>query len=75
VPVGIVQHFTVNFYFTVNKISEDGSIAYSTEQRRVEKLETASIIQKASDNKRDKVYCANGIICILEESGQVSAGV
>jgi ribosomal protein S25 len=67
VAVDSVDRLAVNPYITINKISEDLGVAYSTAQRGIQKLETANIIQKTSDNKRDKVYCANAILSILEE--------
>lgn len=73
VPVDIVQLLAVNPYFTINKIAEDLGIAYSTAQRGVEKLKTAGIIQKTNDNKRDKVYCANEILNILEEPTKINS--
>lgn len=73
VPVDIVQHLAVNPYFTTNKIAEELNIAYSTAQRGVQKLESAGIIKKTNDNKRDKVYCATQILDILEEPAKIRA--
>jgi Fic family protein len=75
VPVDLVQRLAVNPYFTINKIAEDLGIAYSTAQRGVQKLETAGIINKTNDNKRDKVYCATEILSILEEPTKIKADV
>jgi len=41
----------------------------------IAKLEAADIIQKANDSKRDKVYCANQILRILEEPTRIRANV
>ncbi len=73
--VDIVRHLAVNPYFTINKIAEDLGIAYSTAQRGVEKLKLAGIIQQTNDNKRDKVYCANEILRILEEPTKINAEI
>jgi Fic family protein len=75
VPVDIVQHFAVNPYFTINKISEELDIAYTTAQRGIQKLEAAGIIKRINENKRDKVYCATEILNILEEPTKISADV
>jgi Fic family protein len=75
VPVDIVDRLAVNPYVTINKISEDLKIAYSTAQRGVQKLEASGIIQKTNDNKRDKVYCAIAILSILEEPTKISADI
>ena len=72
VAVDIVERLAVNPYITINKISADLQIAYSTAQRGIQKLETANIIQKTSTHKRDVVYCANAILSILEEPTRIS---
>ena len=71
VPIDIVQNLAVNPYFTINKITEDLGIAYSTAQRGVQKLEVVGIIKKTNDNKRGKVYCATAILNILEEPTKI----
>lgn len=73
VPVDIVERLAVNPYITINKIAKDLEVAYSTAQRGIQKLESANIIHKTSDNKRDKVYCATAILSILEEPTRISA--
>lgn len=67
VAVQIVEQFAVNPYLTINKISKELDIAYSTVQRGVEKLEKNNIIKQTNDSKRDKVYCAIEMLHILEE--------
>jgi hypothetical protein len=42
-------------------------VAYTTAQRAVERLETASILTRIGDAKRDRVYCAQATLAILEE--------
>lgn len=73
VAVDIVDRLAANPYTTINKIAEDLGVAYSTAQRGIQKLEAANIIQKTSDNKRDKVYCAGRVLSILEEPTKISA--
>jgi Fic family protein len=75
VPVDIVQHLAMNPYFTINKISQELGIAYSTAQRGVQKLEAAGIIKQTNESKRDKVYCATEILRILEEPTKIRANV
>lgn len=67
----IIDCLAVNPYITINKIAEELGVAYSTAQRALQKLEAANIIQKTSDNKRDKVYCAGEIMNVLDESPQI----
>lgn len=72
VPLLIVEHFAVNPYLTTKKVAEDLKIAYSTAQRGIKKLEDAKIINKSSNEKRDKIYCATEILAILEESTKIN---
>lgn len=72
VAVGIVNHFAVNPYLTINKIAEALNVAYSTAQRGVCKLEEAGIVKQVGGNKRDKVYCATQILSILEEPAKIN---
>ncbi len=73
VPVNIVEHFAVNPYLTIKKISEELGIAYSTAERGVRKLANENIIQQIGDSKRDKVYGATEILSILEEPAKIHA--
>ena len=47
-------------------------MAFTTAQRGIEKLEELGILTKISRGKRDKVYCANEILSILEESTKIT---
>jgi Fic family protein len=73
IAADIVPQLAVNPYVTIKKIAVDLKISYSTAQRGVQKLEVAGILQKTNDNKRDKVYCANEILDILEEDTKIGA--
>ena len=71
VVLEIIDRLAGNPYITINKISEDLEIAYSTAQRAIKKLEAANIIQQNSNTRRDKVYCATEILRILEEPTRI----
>jgi Fic family protein len=75
IPVRIVEYCTINPYLTIKKIAEELNVSYSTAQRGVIKLEGYNIIQKVSGDKRDKVYCANEILAILEEPAKINADI
>lgn len=75
VPVQIIEQFAVNPYLTVNKMTDELDVAYSTVQRAIEKLVAAGIIKQTNDSKRDKVYCAVEILEILEEPTKINVGV
>lgn len=73
--ITLVEYLAINPYLTINKISEELKIAYSTAQRAISKLESENIIKKVSGNKRDKVYCATEILSILEEPAKIRSDV
>lgn len=75
VSVRIIDHFAVNPYLTINKISEELEISYSTVDRSVNKLLSENIITQIGENKRGKVYCATDILSILEEPAKVHADI
>ncbi len=72
VQANIVDCLAVNPYITINKAAKDLGVAYSTAARAIQKLEVANIIQKTSDTKRDKIYCARALLSILEEPTKIS---
>ena len=72
VPVLIVEQFAINPYLTINKLTKDLQIAYSTAQRGIQRLEKAKIIKQTNTGKRDKVYCATEILTILEEPTKIN---
>ena len=72
VLLNIIDHFAVNPYLTIKKISEEFKIAYSTAQRGFQKLESEQIIRQVDDNKRNKIYCATDILNILEEPAKIT---
>ena len=72
VPVAMVQRLAVNPYLTTKKIAAHLDVAYSTAQRGVQKLVLAGIIAQVSGQKRDRVYCAQAILDILEEPAKIT---
>lgn len=73
IPVLIVEHLAVNPYLTINKITDELEIAYSTAQRGIQKLEETKIIKQINSGKRDKIYCATEILEILEEPTKITS--
>lgn len=63
----IINHLAINPYITIGKTAEKLGVAFTTVQRIIDKLETLQIITQTSQGKRDRVYCAQEILDILEE--------
>lgn len=67
----IVKLLAVNPYCTAKKIAQDFSIAFTTAQRAIVKLEEMKILHQISGGSRDRVYCAQDILNILEEPTKI----
>ncbi len=67
----IIKYFAVNPYLTINKVSKNLNIAFTTAQRAIEKLISLGIVSQISEGKRDRVYCATQILNILEEPTKI----
>jgi Fic family protein len=61
-----------NPYWTVSGVSDRLSVAYTTAQRAVQKLVDAAVLTALTDAKRNRVYCAQAILEILEEPARLA---
>lgn len=66
-PVKLAKYLSVNPFVNIKKISEHFEVAYTTAQRAVVLLENRKILTQIGDSKRDRVYCASGILKALEK--------
>jgi DNA-binding transcriptional regulator YhcF (GntR family) len=62
-----------NPYCTVRGAAGRLKVAFTTAQRAVAKLEDLKIVSQANEAKRDRVYCATGLLKILEEPAKMAA--
>jgi Fic family protein len=67
VPAMLLDRIAANPFITITKAAEDLDVAYTTAQRAVERLESLSILSQVGDARRDRVYCAQALLDILEE--------
>jgi Fic family protein len=72
VPGALVDLLAENPYCTVKGVAKRLKVAFTTAQRAVERLESASILAKSTQAKRDRVYCAKAILEILEEPARLT---
>ena len=68
----IIKKCAENPYITINNVSAEFNIAYTTAQRAVLKLERLGILHQTNSNKRDKVYCVKAVLEILEAQTKIS---
>ena len=71
-PARLIEVLAENPFCTIKRAAERLGVAYTTAQRAVEKLESASIVTRATDAKRDRVYCAKAILDVLEEPARLT---
>ena len=72
VPAALVDRLAENPFWTVKRAADRLGVAYTTAQRAVEKLESLGILTRTTDAKRDRVYCAQAILAILEEPANLT---
>jgi Fic family protein len=67
VPLRIVEMLSANPFLTTGGVAAELQIAFTTAQRAIERLERAEIVCQTSDARRNRVYCAQALLDILEE--------
>jgi len=72
--VDLVNLLGENPYWTVPGVAKRLEVAYTTAQRAVQRLEMEGILSPLTDARRDRVYCAQAILEILEEPARLSLG-
>jgi Fic family protein len=66
-PLRVVELLGPNPFITTKGVADKLSIAFTTAQRAIERLERARIVKRVGDAKHDRVYCATSLLDILEE--------
>ena len=70
--VRLLDVLAENPYCTARGAAARLKVAFTTAQRAVAKLEELKIVRQANETKRDRVYCAAGLLQILEEPAKVA---
>ncbi|MFH1830365.1 MAG: Fic family protein [Pseudomonadota bacterium] len=71
-PIQLVDLIAANPFITINKAAQTLGVAYTTAQRAIDKLQKLMILKEVSKTKRDRVYCAQSILDILEEPANLT---
>ncbi|HOS97346.1 MAG TPA: Fic family protein, partial [Deltaproteobacteria bacterium] len=66
-----LERLAANPYITAKKLSTDLNIAFTTAQRTIDKMTALGILREMRQAKRDRVYCAQGILDILERPARL----
>jgi Fic family protein len=70
-PLRIIELLAANPFITVKGAAKKLDVAFTTAQRAIEKLARLEIVKQKGDAKRDRVYCAQALLDILEEPAQL----
>ena len=73
-PQRASELFAENPYWTVNRLAARLGVAFTTAQRAIDRLESAGVVAREGEAKRNRVYCARAILGILEETPQIEKG-
>ena len=69
-PERALDLFAENPFWTVGGVARRLQVAFTTAQRAIDRLETAGIVAQVQEGRRNRVYCAEAILNVLEESSQ-----
>jgi Fic family protein len=62
-------------FITAKGAAEKLSIAFTTAQRAIQRLQRIGILKLVGDAKRDRVFCARTLLDILEELARLTPGI
>jgi len=71
-PLRAVEMLSANPFLTIHSVTANLEISFTTAQRAIERLKRANIVRQTSDAKRNRVWCANALLDILEESAHLT---
>ena len=67
-PERALDLFVENPFWTVGGVAGRLEVAFTTAQRAIDRLEAAGIVAQVGRRQRNRVYCAEEILNVLEES-------
>jgi Fic family protein len=72
-PAEVVGLLGENPYWTISGVAKRLGVAYTTAQRAIQRLVDSSTLMPLTDARRDRVYCAQEILEILEEPARLAS--
>ena len=67
IAIRLIDLLAENPFCTVRGVADRLKVAFTTAQRAVARLEALGVVKQVNEAKRDRVYCATGLLKILEE--------
>ncbi len=71
-PLRLLEELGANPFITVKKAQEQLDVAYNTAMSAIRKLMKAGVLSQVNDAKRDRIFCAQAILDILEEPAKLT---
>ena len=68
----LIDALASNPIITIRQSAQSMGVSYTTMQRAIKSLEALSIVRETSGGKRNRIYCAQEILRILEEPAKIS---
>jgi Fic family protein len=72
-PLRVVELLGTNPFITARGAADKLKVAFTTAQRAIERLERFGILKPVRQAKRDRVYCAQDLLDVLEEPAKLRA--
>ncbi len=66
-PERVIDLFAENPYWTIGGVAARLSVAFTTAQRAIERLEKAGIVRQVGEVKRNRLYRADAVLQALED--------
>ena len=67
-PELALELFAENPFWTVRALTDRLDVAFTTAQRAIDRLEALGAISLAAGERRNRVYCAQAILGVLEDA-------
>jgi Fic family protein len=67
----IIELLSANPFITATGAARRLNIAFTTAQRAIQRVERKRVVKKITDARRNRVYCAQELLDILEEPAQL----
>ncbi len=74
-PERVLDLFADNPFWTVTGVARRLEVAFTTSQRAIDRLEASGIVAQVGLGRRNRVYCAQAVLDVLEEPPRLEAGL
>jgi Fic family protein len=71
-PLRVIELLGANPFIATKLTADKLGVAFTTAQRAIERLQRIGIVKLVGDAKRDRVFCAQALLDILEEPARLA---